>query len=210
MNALFSRGVKVWNCGAEGWQCPDPLIIKNLPMAPVSGDFVFFDSEKYLIGEVKISKETCRWISAKKSYQVGRDTPLIAKGQICFMRKGGGILIIVAEIPPSVIHIVRPKGSTKEKCQKLLLEEYHNRIGKGEIPYEVYLLNEKRFEVYYQGFLEASAWRTKTWRKIQRFYKRLNLTQLNKLVPESKVCLTIKDFFNGRIADEIKLLLEGE
>ncbi len=195
---------------AEGWQCPDPIIIKNLPLAPVSGDFVFFDTAKYHVCEVKISKETCRWISAKKSYQAGRDTPQITKGQICLMRKGGGILIIVAEIPPSTVHINRPKGATKEDCQRLLLEEYHNRISKGEIPYEVYLLNQKRFRVFYQDFLEASAWRTKTWRKIERHYKRLNLTQLNKLVPESKVSLTIKDFFNGRIADEIRMLFEDE
>lgn len=210
INALFRRGVIVWNCGAEGNQCPDPVVIRNLPLVPVNGDFVFLNKGKYRVGEIKISKESCRYILAKKSYEAGRDTPIIPKEQICLLRKGGGILIIVAESPPSTVSMERPKGVTKEICEKEIREKYHRLVGESKIPYEVYLLNQKRFEIFYQEFLESSSWKVKKWRDVVRYYKRLNLTELNKLVPESKVLLTINDFLDGRIADEIMNILEGE
>ncbi|NVM53103.1 MAG: hypothetical protein HWN66_05325 [Candidatus Helarchaeota archaeon] len=157
INALFvKKGVAFWDCSSES--CPDPLIVKGIPLQIKAGDFIYGYKGRIHTVELKFIKYDCQ--SYYSGYRPKRRTMVIYRSQFEMIKEGGGYLVVVAEPKQKEI----TKG--KEVCIKGL-SRMRGLLGTRKLTYDcvivdknlIYQLkegkkwvNEKGYEVFRISF----------------------------------------------------------
>ncbi|MHA1358092.1 MAG: hypothetical protein ACTSRC_08280 [Candidatus Helarchaeota archaeon] len=209
VNGSLKQGALVWDCRGEAGKCPDPLRAFGIPMILKSGDFFIFWNDRYYSIEVKLAKNRCGKGGRTSLYYGKRKPPEIKQLQMNMLLGGGGVLVIVAE--PTLTQEGFELGGydNKRDCEKALIGEFKTKLGTGEIPYEVWILNQTRFKKVYDDSFGAKPFFNEPHLPLSKRRKRLGFNELKKSVPESRIEISITDFHNGRIMEIILQYLSG-
>ena len=114
--------------------------------------------------------------------------------QIQMLLKGGRVLVVVSEPPPSTLDEKTVLGETRADCEKNLRKDFQMQLANSQFPYELYLLNPSQFKTYHKEFLKPSDTYIKNIRSVDVQFKLLSLPELVKIVPEALVPVTMAEF----------------
>ena len=202
MNAFIKRGIKVWDCVGEVGRCPDPILIDDIPMRITVGDFPFYWGKKYRIMELKLQKYRCRKERDQKYYPA-KSSVLLYNPQIDLLLEGGGFLMIVSEPSLRSLGIKGLNSEIKVECEGFLEDRFRNYIQLDEILYNTYLINQERFQILWDDILKNKKTYTDQRRGRPRLHKKLSIIELEKLIPKSKIELSLNIFRHGNFIDLI-------
>ncbi len=205
MNTLWKEGISVWDCPAELGNCDDPILKNNVPFGIPVGDFPLFLDGNYYITEMKFLKVSCRLRSDRGRYESKMGSGEIAETQSKMILQGGGILVMIREPPPSYYGIKKLWGSTLEECEQIIEQRYKKLILIDQIPYEVYLLDSERYQIYYE---EVSFGNEPRVHKNQRV-RDISTTIIQDFLPEAVSEVTLSEFKQGVVARAIINLIRG-
>ena len=215
MNGFLKKGVDVWDCPAEFNRVKEPIIIDGIPFGISIGDFPFRWKGAYYIVELKFLKIICAPVSESAYTPYGYISPgkfsfrripkFILDGQSKMLREGGGFLIVVAEPSLKTVGLKQLFTDTAEDCQKRLLVSYKNKLAKNEIPYEVWILNQKSFLRLWNEVLVGETAKPvgkDKWGKTD-IRRTLSISGLNTVVQDERTLLTVSEIVEGKITDII-------
>ncbi len=189
-------GMRVWDCSPG--KCVEPLKIKGVTLGLAVGDFLFFWNNHYYLGELKLELFRCGAIGGE--YYAKKAGSLILDTQIKILLDGPGLLLVVSEPLPTTYNIDVIKGEDKTICNKILEQKLRIPLGNNEVPYEVFIMNQEMFKIYWKSYLKnLSPSRLKRWY--------FSVKKAKKLVPQSYHELYMKEFLNGTIKDLILEIL---
>jgi len=208
MNSFFRAGVDVWDCDPAGRHCIEPVVIGYAPLIPLTGDFPIFWRGRYHIIEVKWSKLRCNLSKDGKKYLYKKGTRQISRSITETLLRGGGLLIYVAEPLPMDVNYEVPFFSTKVECERLVDSTFRMELGSNKLPYEVWILDQKRFERVFNGKFGLKSWELRTPPdKSSTDRKVLGFRELEETVPEAKVYLTMREITEGNLFNLVDLLV---
>jgi len=199
MNTLWKENVSVWDCPSELGKCNDPILKDNIPFGILIGDFPFFLDGNYYIVEVKFLNISCRFKNSVGQYESKIGSAEIAETQSKMILKGGGILVMIREQPPSDYGIKGLWGNNLEECQKKIEERYKRLIEINQIPYEAYILNSNRYKTYYNEICKGEEPRVHKKQKVRD----ISITKIKKILPEAVFKVTLSEFKQGVVARAI-------
>jgi len=203
MNALFNRGVNIWDCRAEKTKCRDPVIFEGIPVIPIGGDFPFFYNGRFWVVEMKFVKYRCRIFRGEEFFKAARSSPRVEKNQSDLMLNGGGLLIIVAEPLFSLIGEPPITSVRRINCERLLLKKLRNKLATSEVSYTVYILNQADYKLLWNKYLKNIDWQRAEERGRERLRKKIDLWMLRQFAPNIEVQVPMRKFLDGSIADLI-------
>ena len=207
INTLFRKRISVWDCQGEAGKCPDPIKINNIPMRIAIGDIPIFHNTRYYIIEVKFNDFFCRYRSKRGGFAAVRDPPQIIEAQSQMLLRGEGLLILVAEPPPSKVGLNGFFDENKGICEEKLNKNFKRALGSSNISYDVWLLDFLRFEKYWNNYLKNASIKEVKRDGVKTLSRYLSYQKLESILPEAKISLTMKEIKIGKIADLIIELL---
>jgi len=210
MNALFRRGVRVWDCPAEIGLCDDPIIIDNIAFGIQAGDFPFMLREKYYIGEMKWQNYNVRYDKTQNLWVIYRTGKHLTVPQSKVLREGCGVLVWISEPFMREVGLERIKGETQEECWQNMIDEFWSQLAQDVFPYTVWVLDSERFEFLWNEYFSKIEPRPSAPRQT-RIVDQWNLsaTTLEKLFSDEKMEVTLSEYKRGVIADKLIELLES-
>ncbi len=203
LNTLLRLKARVWDCRPESGMCPDPIWIPKIPLRPKFGDGVLNWKDRFWMLEFKFEKMRCQFDEDLQNWQSKRDNPVIEEGQNDVLLNEAGILVIMAESPPSQFNISIGGVATKKECLGNVNSIYRKHITENKIPYEVYVLNPKSYKKLWTEFLEDKDWEEVERRDKIRRRKGIGWKELEGAVKDKRYFITLQDFMNGAVADLI-------
>ena len=195
MNSFYRAGVDVWDCDPAGRQCIEPIIMGNAPLVPLTGDFPIFWRGRYHIVEVKWSKLRCNLSKDGKKYLYKKGTRQISRSITETLLRGGGFLIYIVEPLPIDVNYELPFFSMKVECERQINSTFRIELGNNRLPYEVWILDQMRFERVFKGKFGLKGWELGPYQD----RKVLGFRELEETVPEAKVYLTMREITEGKI-----------
>ncbi len=207
MNSLFRAGVRVWHCIGELGRCPNPIMLDNVPMRIVVGDFPFEIEDDMKIGEMKFNRTRCMQRSKSGDVAVYRDMIEITDTQIEVLLKGIAVLIIVAEPVPEAVGVGSLGGKTKPECVAMQVDKIRKPLSRNEIPYWLYVINEERFTTLWNNYLSQTPIRSKKRKGGEMTVRRCSMKSIDLIIPETRRDAYMQDFQTDRVGQYIKELL---
>jgi hypothetical protein len=207
MNSFFQAGVNIWDCDPAGRQCVTPIVMGYAPLVPMTGDFPIFWWGRYYIIEVKWSKLRCNLSKDRTRYLYKKGTRQISRSITKTLLNGGGFLVYVAEPLPQNVNYEIQFSSTKPECERLIDSTFRKELGSNRLPYEVWILDQRRFERVFRGKFGTKSWEIRDKRESRKDRKVLGFRELEATVPEAKVCLTMQEIKEGKVFNLIDQLI---
>ena len=192
---LFNQGVTVWDCEGEAGACPDPVWVADTKLVPRFGDIPFKYNGRFYIIELKFVRFVgCSLKQEDRLFRPKRIRPLVTFQQSIQIMKGASVMVVVAEPTFRGLGIPAVSSENQSTCEDLLNSEYKARLAMGEIPYNIWILNQDLFRRYWDGGFNFSE---RDWRRP------LSLLLLKNLVPEAKSMMSFSEIRDGAIVDLI-------
>ena len=217
-NSFVRRQVKVWLCNAEFFGCGYPLDITPVFLVPLVGDIPIYLNNRYYVIELKFSYQFCRWRPDGQRYVTIRGDLPLWRDQWDLMLNGEGVLVIVSEPLPSEVKLRQARELTRENCKKKIVE-FKSKLASGEIPYDVFVYNHKRFKIVWEAVLEPLrvCQKRRSGRKAatqfarrKEVFRRIPIYKLKREFPDWVIQLTMSEIQQGGLADAILEVLEGD
>lgn len=207
MNSFFQAGVDVWDCDPAGRQFTDPVIVGYAPLVPMTGDFLIFWRGRYYIIELKWSKLRCNVPIKGDRYFYKKGTRQISRSITETLLMGGGFLIYVAEPLPQDVNYEMPFFLTQPECERQIDSTFRIELGNNKLPYEVWIIDQRRFERVFRGKFGTKSWEMRDIRESRKDRKVLGFRELEATVPEAKVYLTMQEIKEGKVFNLIDQII---
>ena len=201
MNALVGRNAKVWDCRPS--LCNDPIWIEGLMVEIRAGDIPFSWKGELGICELKFLKVMPSSRTARPS--------LFLKGfglrnlQHEFMKRGRGVLVLVAEPTPKFLDWYDPiLTDGVDAWYQEVKKRIRIPLSHSEIPYHCVILNRNGYDYFYKNYF-----RNKGNDIFQdRDSVTVSMDKLLRLLPSAEYSYTLHELRDGVIADQILKLFE--
>jgi hypothetical protein len=210
MNALFRRGVRVWDCPAEIGLCDDPIIIDNIAFGIQAGDFPFLLHDKYYIAEMKFQNYHIGFDKQQKLWTTSRSGRHFTVPQSKILLGGRGVMIWVSEPFFAEVGVKRFKAQTQEEAQRDITEGFWKKLANDTFSYRVWIIDSERFQFLWNEHLSKIEPRPSAPRRTRVVDQwSISATILEKYFPDERLDVTLSQYKQGVIADEIIELLES-
>ena len=207
LKTLKKKGITIWDCRGEPGKCFNPIIIDGTPMVNIVGDIPFLYNDRYYVIELKFKKNRCAYITKDKLFGTQRDTLMFDESQLKLILENGGVFVILSEPTPLSLKIPLIRGNSREECEKKLIKAIKIPLAENFFSYEVWILNQKFLQKINEKYLKHKKPKRRNFFNRYIEYKSLPWKELQNIVPESMIKLTLSDIKNGKIGDKIISIL---